>query len=437
MGVCRLSGVRDPSDTPTEARKGTAMTKNALNKLTTAEVDAARGREKAYKLSDGGGLYLLVNEDGRRYWRIKYRVDGKEKLLALGVYPEVSLKRARALATDARKLKSSGVDPSAERQSTKAKRRAAAANTVEAIAREWIAKETKRCGWADSHSGVVLRRLENDVFSRLGDKPINAVTHADLLAVLKRIEERGALESAHRVRQYLDATFRYAMAKHLVPANPTPNTQELEVPDRGRFAAVTDAEAVGALMRAITNYSGSHVVRTALRLAPMLFVRPGELRAAEWAEFDLDAAEWVIPAERMKMRRPHLVPLSAQAVALLRDLRDLTGANKFVFPSERGRGRPMSENTLKAALDTLGYKGQHTAHGFRHMASTQLHDSRKFRSEVIERQLAHADRNSIRAIYNAAEYLEERRQMMQWWSDRLELLAAANNVVSIGGRKKA
>ncbi len=411
------------------------MSKNALNKLTTVAVDAAKGRAKPYKLADGGGLYLLVNEDGRRYWRIKYRVDGKEKLLSLGVFPEVTLKRARTLAGEVRKLKATGADPAQERQYAKAKRRADAANTVEAIAREWVAKEAKRCDWADSHGRVVLRRLEKDVFGRLGSKPIGSVTHADLLAALKRVEERGAMESAHRVRQYLDATFRYAMAKHLVPANPTPNPQELEVPDRGRFAAITDPKGVGALLRAIGGYSGSHVVRTALRLAPLVFVRPGELRAAEWAEFDLDAAEWMIPAERMKMRRPHLVPLSAQAVALLRELHDLTGTGKLVFPSERGRGRPMSENTLKAALDTLGFAGKHTAHGFRHMASTMLHESRKFRSEVVERQLAHADKNTIRAVYNAAEYLEERRQMLQWWSDRLETLAATDNVVSLGKRR--
>jgi integrase len=413
------------------------MSKNAINKLTTVEVEAARGRERPYKLADGGGLYLLVNEDGRRYWRIKYRIDGREKLLSLGVYPEVTVKRARLLAAEARKLKATGVDPSQERQSAKAKRRDDATNTLEAVAREWVAKETKRCAWSPSHRGVVLRRLENDVFGRLGPKPITSVMHADLLAVLKRVEERGALESAHRVRQYLDSTFRYAMATHRVPANPTPATEELEVPDRGRFAAVTDAKSVGALLRAIDGYSGSHVVRTALKLAPMLFVRPGELRAAEWTEFDLDVSEWMIPAERMKMRRSHLVPLSKRAVALLSELHDLTGQNKYVFPSERGRGRPMSENTLKAALDTLGYKGKHTAHGFRHMASTLLHDSRKFRSEVIERQLAHADTNSIRAIYNAAEYLDERVQMMQWWSDRLEALAAVDNVLSLSGRKKA
>lgn len=403
------------------------------DKLTDRTIRGAKvedGRKLA-KLADGGGLYLLVQADGSKYWRLKYRrADGKENFLSLGVYPECSLAEARVKRDEARKLLAAGTDPSHSRREEKARRRAAVANTLEAVAREWIEKRSS--GWHANNTKIVTRRLEADVFPRIGSEPIAALTGPRLLDVLRKIEARGSHETAHRVRQYLDAIFRYAIQTHRVQGNPTPHPEVLTQPERGKFAAITDPKRVGALIRSIRGYQGTTIVRAALQLAPLVFVRPGELRAARWSEFDLEAGEWMIPAERMKMRRPHLVPLSAQAVAILRDLEPLTGRFDFVFPSERSRARPMSDNTLLAALRGLGYsKAEMTPHGFRHMASTLLHESRKWRSEVIERQLAHADRNAIRAVYNAAEYLEERRQMMQWWADRLDALATAENVVSL------
>lgn len=405
----------------------------ARDLLTATAVDNAKPRQKPYKLFDGGGLYLLVQPSGSRWWRLKYRVDGTEKLISLGTYPPRTLKAARKARDEAKALIADGIDPSAKRQLDKAARRSARANTFEAVAREWHAKRSRV--WAANHAKIVLRRLEKDVFPAIGNDPVAKLTGPTLSAMLAKIEERGVLESAHRIRQYLDAIFRYAIQTHRLSANPTPHAETLTPAAAGKFASITDPKGVGALMRAIRKYPGAPVTVAALKLAPLLFVRPGELRAAEWSEFDLDAAEWTIPAVRMKMRRPHIVPLSTQALAILRELHPLTGRGKFVFPSERGASRCLSANTLNVALRTLGYsQDQMTAHGFRHMASTLLHESRKWRSEVIERQLAHADKNSIRAVYNAAEYIEERKQMMQWWADRLDSLAGTENVVSLKAR---
>ncbi|HXQ31330.1 MAG TPA: integrase arm-type DNA-binding domain-containing protein [Steroidobacteraceae bacterium] len=417
--------------------------------LTNAAVQAAKPRTKPYKLFDGGGLYLLIRPDGSRYWRFKYRIDGTEKLISLGVYPEVplasretvdratgkkvSMKGARELRNSARQLVRDRIDPSEQRKVEKANRRTAAENTFEAVAREWFAKKSRT--WAKNNADKVIGRLEKDVFPEIGRDPISKLTGPKLLEVLRVVEKRGAIESAHRIRQYINSTFRYAIQTHRVQANPTPHPEALTPPTKGKFASITDTKGVGALIRAIRGYQGTHVVTMALRLAPLVFARPGEIRAAEWAEFDLDAAEWMIPADRTKMRRPHLVPLSAQAVEILREIHKVTGTVRYVFPSERSNARPLSENTLNAALRSLGYSTeQMTTHGFRHMASTLLHESRKWRSEVIERQLAHADRNSIRAVYNAAEYLPERRELMQWWADRLDSLAAADNVVNLRTR---
>jgi len=398
--------------------------------LTERAIRAAKPKLKPYKLADGGGLYLLVNPGGSRYWRLKYRIDGRERLISMGVYPEQSLAEAREGRDAARKLIAKGTDPSEVRQEEKAARRTAAANTFEAVAKEWY--EKKCPSWAASNARIIRRRLEKELYPRIGDDAIAKLTGPRLLEVLRVVEGRGAIETAHRLRQYLSAIMRYAVQTHRISADPTPHPETLTAPTPERFASITDPDKVGALIRAIRTYSGTDVVRTALRLAPLLFVRPGELRAARWAEIDLEAAEWTIPADRMKMRRPHIVPLSVQAVALLREVRPITGKGEFVFPSERGHQRPMSENTLLAALRALGYsKEQMTPHGFRHMASTLLHESRQWRSEVIERQLAHADKNSIRAVYNAAEYIQERKGMMQWWADRLDTLAATRKVVSI------
>lgn len=278
--------------------------------------------------------------------------------------------------------------------------------------------------WAQTNSVKVSGRLEKDVYPWLGSDPVTGITGPKILETLRRVEQRGSVESAHRVRQCINSIFRYAIDTHRLKANPRPHSDALERPQRGKFASITDPKGVGGLIRALSSYHGSLVTKIALQLAPLVFVRPGELRAAEWTEFDLEVAEWRIPAARMKGRVSHVVPLSRQAIALLKEIHPLTGPGRFVFPSERGRQRPMSANTLNAALRTLGYaRGQMTTHGFRTMASTMLNESGKWRHDAIERQLAHAERDAVRAAYNAAEYLPERKRMMQWWGDQLDALS--------------
>jgi integrase len=403
--------------------------------LTDTKIRALKPRKGALKAFDGGGLYLLVTPDGRRYWRLKYRLAGREKLISCGVYPAVSLKAARRKREKARALLDEGKDPSTERKAERAAQRSAAENTFKTVAEEWFAKKSRR--WAKSNAGVIEGRLKKDAYPWLAERPIAAITRDDLLTLLRRVEDRGAIESAHRVRQYIDAVFRYAIDTGRLAANPTPRPEALASPKKGRFASITEPKRVGALVRAICGYQGTFVTQCALKLAPLVFVRPGELRTADWREFDLDAAEWRIPDEKTKMRSPHLVPLSTQAVAILRELHPLTGSGKWVFPSERGHGRPMSANTLNAALRALGFsKEQMTAHGFRHTASTLLNESSKWHADAIERQLAHVDRDDVRAAYNRAEHLPERKRMMQWWADYLDELATSKDekVVSIRAR---
>jgi integrase len=360
-------------------------------------------------------------------------VDGREKLLSLGVFPAKSLKAARKAREDAKEQLAAGIDPSVKRKADRASRIVARNNTFKAVAMEWF---TGRSGkWAKSNSEKVLGRLENHLFPEIGSDPISGLSSPRLLEVLRKVQSTGSVDTAHRARQYINAVFRYAIQTHRLQANPTPHAEVLPALNSGKYASITDPKGVGALLRAIRGYSGAPSTQAALELAPMLFVRPGELRAAEWSEFDLAASEWVIPEGRMKKRRKHIVPLCKRAVTILREHHRLTGAGRYVFPSERGPHRPMSENTLNTALRAMGYsKAQMTAHGFRHMASTLLHESRKWRSEVIERQMAHADHNAIRAVYNAAEYLPERARMMQWWADRLDALSSVTNIVTIKAR---
>ena len=411
-------------------------------KLTEIAIKAAKPAEKPYKLFDGGGLYLLVSRDTSRWWRFKYRFGGKELCLALGTYPEVKLKEARDRHAAARTLLRDGIDPSAARKAVKAARIDRDAGTFEVVAREWHAKQSER--WADKGARI-LGRLETYVFPRIGGKAIRDINGPDLLDVLQRIEAKGHLETAHRVKQYLGAVYRYAIATHRATADPSVALKgALPPPPDNRFASITDPIRVGELMRAIRGYSGSDIVRCALQLLPLVFVRPGELRGARWSEFEFDLIEpvlgekpkhpeplWRIPADRMKMREQHIVPLSTQAVSVLRELHDVSGPEGFLFPSVRGKSRSMSDNTINAALRGLGYvRDQMTGHGFRHMASTILHE-RGYRSEWIERQLAHGDRNSIRARYNFAEHLPDRRRMLQEWADYLDGLAKGAVVVPI------
>lgn len=396
--------------------------------LSDTAIRNAKPREKPYKLSDGRGLFLLVAGE-KRWWRFKYRFQGREKLLSLGVYPDVPLKAARDRRDEARRQLANGIDPSAARKAMK-DAQSATVDSFEVVAREWIGNKATK--WAPGHESKIRRRLERDVFPYLGSVPVAAVDAPAILKMARRIESRGTLETAHRAVQNCGQVIRYAIATGRASQDPTPSLRgALPPPRETHYASITDPRAIGALLRAIDGYQGSEVTRLALRLAPLVFVRPGELRKAEWSEIDLDGAEWRIPAERMKMRQAHVVPLSTQAIAVLRDLQERTGRGRYVFPGVRGRDRYMSENTVNAALRRLGYgKTDLTGHGFRSMASTLLNEQ-GWKPDAIERQLAHGERNAIRAAYNFAEYLPERRAMMQAWATYLDALRSGADVIPI------
>jgi integrase len=398
--------------------------------LTDTAVRNAKPKEKQYKVSDEKGLFLLIHPNGGKYWRFKYRYLGKEKLLALGVYPDVPLKDARQRRDDARKLVAAGIDPSAHRKAVQAARAASADNSFEVVAREWFAKHSPN--WAITHSGKIIRRLERDVFPWIGSRPVADVTAQELLLVVRRIEARGSLDTAHRALQNCGQVFRYAVATGRAERDPSGDLRGALPPIKGaHFPSIVEPKAIGDLLRAIKGYQGSLITRCALQLAPLLFVRPGELRKAEWIEFNFDAAEWRIPPERMKKRKLHIVPLPVQAVALLRELQPLTGSGRYVFPGARTNGRPMSENTINAALRRLGYSSDEmTGHGFRSMASTILNEQ-GWNRDAIERQLAHVERDNVRAAYNYAEHLPERRKMMQAWADYLDSLATGANIIPL------
>jgi integrase len=397
----------------------------AINKLTHTALRTAKPTEKPYKLSDGGGLYLLVNPSGALWWRFKYQFEGREKLLSLGVHPHVSLQQARALRDEAKKAVANRVDPSAKRQAEKS----STANSFEAVAREWLALQEKKLAPATYAKAVWT--LETLVYPYIGSRPIAKLSAADVLKVLKRIEARGIHETAHRTRQRCSQVFRYAVQTERAAHDVTADLRGALAPVVSEHhAAITEPVRIGELLRAIDGYTGHSATAYALKLAPLLFVRPGELRHAEWVEFDLDGPEpqWRIPAEKMKMGEQHLVPLSQQALALLRELQPLTGRGPYLFPSIRSRTRPMSDNTVNAALRRLGYTSEEmTGHGFRSLASTCLNEQ-GYHPDLIELQLAHAERNKVRAAYNKAQRLPERRKMMEAWADYLDSLRRANVV---------
>lgn len=393
--------------------------------LTDVKVKNAKPKEKAYKLADSEGLFLLVTPKGSKYWRFKYRFNGKEKLLALGVYDDTSLADARERRNEARSLLAKKIDPGLAKQKQKQTDKLLAQNSFELIARDWFSKFSIK--WTEKHAARTLRMLEKELFPWIGSQPITEISALALLATLRRIENRGAIETAHRAHQIASKVFRYAIASGFAERDPANDLRGALPPARKKHhASLTDPIAVGALLRAINDYQGSFVTKCALRLAPLLFVRPGELRHAEWSEFNFETAEWRIPAEKMKRRITHIVPLSRQAIDILNELKPLTGHGKYVFPSERSTKRAMSENTVNAGLRRLGYtKEEATGHGFRSTASTLLNEQ-GWNPDAIERQLAHAERNNIRAAYNYAEHLPERRKMMQHWADYLDTIAATN-----------
>lgn len=379
------------------------------------------------KHGDGGGLYLLVRPAGR-YWRLKYRIARREKVLALGVYPEVSLSEARARRDDAKAALRNGMDPSAVRRSNKAAAVASAGTSFGAVADEWLGMQKRMAPATRTKAVWTFKTL---VGPWIGHIPVDQVTPAELLKVLRRIEASGAHETAHRTRQRCSQVFRFAIATGRATVDPAAPLRGALAPVKvTNRAAITDAATIGELMRAIDGYSGGFITRCALQMAALTFVRPGELRAAEWSEFDLDAAEWRIPAARMKMREEHIVPLSPQALAVLRELHPLTCSGRYLFPGVN-KNRPMSEGTINAALRRMGFEKEvMTGHGFRAMASTRLNEL-AWNSDVIELQLAHAPRNKVRASYNRAQHLTERRRMMAAWADYLDQLKTRGTVVPI------
>ena len=399
--------------------------------LTDIAVRRAKGRVTPYKLADGGGLYVLVRSGDARYWRMDYRWAGKRRTLALGVYPSVSLAAAREKRDQARKLLASGVDPSAQRKLERLAAKAAADNTFRLIAEEWMAKLARE-GRAGATLGKVKWLLEL-TYSEIGERPVAAITPPELLTVLRRVEARGHYETARRLRSTCGQVFRYAIATGRAERDPSADLRgALTAPKVKHRAAVIEPKAIGALLRAIDGYDGQPITLAALKLAPLLFVRPGELRRAEWSEFDLDGAEWRIPGAKMKMGLPHRVPLSRQALAVLRGLHPITGGGRYLFPSVRSVARPMSENTLNAALRRLGYsKDEATTHGFRSTAAVRLNEMGRWNPDAIERQLAHQEANAVRRAYtHAAEFWAERREMMQVWADQLDHWREGGKVVN-------
>lgn len=404
--------------------------------LTDLACRTAKTQEKPLKLNDERGLMLLVTPKGSKWWRFRYKFQGKGQMLSLGVYPDVSLKEARARRDEARTLIADGVNPSVKRKVEKLERAEANGNSFELWAKQWMEAQTRV--WTQRHAERVLRDFERDIFPAIGTRPVSEVEPKELLRVLKQVEERGALVTAKRLRQCCGAVFRFAVAHGVAKYDPSSVlVGALRSARPEHHATITDPAAIGELLRAISAYNGTFVARSALKLAPLVFVRTGELREAQWSEFDLDAAEWRIPAERMKMRAPHIVPLSKQAIAILQELQHFTGKPMplkphlplYLFPSERTRERPMSNNTILAALRRMGYAaGEMTGHGFRSMASTLLNEH-GWNRDAIERQLAHGERDKVRAAYNYAEHLPERRRMMQAWADYLDQLSQGTKKV--------
>lgn len=405
--------------------------------LTDTTIRTAKPRDKEYKLADSGGLYLLVTPAGGKLWRLKFRIDGKERKLSLGAYPEISLAEARKERDAARAKLAKGSDPAREKQRQKVLAKLSAENTFAAISAEYCAKRQRDGArrWSPAtaaRSEYLLKRLD----ASIGHLPIADIEPADVLAAVRKLESRGRLESARRTLQLAGAVFRYAVATARLASDPTRDLQgALTAPTVKHYGAITEAKRVGELLRTIDDYEGSGITKLALQLAPHVFVRPGELRHAEWSEIDLDGALWTLPAEKTKMRKVHRVPLSRQSVALLREVHRHTGPSGYVFPSVRTRARPMSENTINAALRRLGYTSDEmTAHGFRAMASTLLNESGKWNPDAIERALAHGDTDKVRAAYHRGAHWPERVEMAQWWSDYLDTLRSGAEVVPFPDR---
>ena len=396
--------------------------------LTDAKILKTKPEQKQKALFDGGGLFMLVTPTGGKLWRFKYRFDGKEKLLSLGSYPEISLKEARKRRDENREQLAHKIDPGAVRKAQK-QAKAEETDTFEVIAREWHTRFKPT--WTEGHAATIMDRMERDLFPWIGNRPISEIKATELLAAMRRVESRGALETAHRIRTIGGQVFRYAVATGRAERDISVDLKgALPQPQEKHRAAITEPLEVAKLLRAIDDYSGSFVVKSALKIAPLVFVRPGELRHLEWTELDFENAQWNIPAGKMKMKEPHLVPLSKQAIEILKDLQGLTGTSKYVFPSGRSFDRALSDNAILSALRRMGYeKDEMSGHGFRAMARTILDEVLQIRPDFIEHQLAHAVRDPNGRAYNRTAHLSERRKMMQTWADYLDGLKAGAKVL--------
>lgn len=399
--------------------------------LTDLKVKAAKGAAKPFKLSDERGLHLLVKPNGGKYWHWSYRYLGKQKTLALGVYPDVSLADARERRDESRKLLAGGIDPSEHKRSQQSLKKAQAANSFEVIARRWHGQGVKG-GWTESYSTKTLRRLEKDVFPWIGGKPITELQAPDFLAVARRVEARGVVDTSRRIIQVSSQIMRFAIAEGLAIHNPVPDLRGALVSAKVKhMPSVTDPVRVGELLRSFDAFKGTFTVQCALRLAPLVFARPVELRKARWADIDLEGGMWSIPASMMKMRKPHLVPLSSQAVAILKEIQPLSGDGEYVFQGGRDPKRPMSDAAINAALRRLGVdtKEELTGHGFRAMARTILHEQLGYEPAWIEQQLAHKTSDPLGEAYARAKFIEQRKEMMQAWANYLDKLKTGAEVI--------
>lgn len=398
--------------------------------LTEIAIRKAKPADKPVRLFDGGGLYLEVAPNGGRWWRLKFRHSGKEKRLSLGTYPTTSLKEARERREEARKQLAAGVDPSEARKAAKAAKRHEALNTLEAVARAWL--DHRADAWIDKTRAVILASLENDVFPIIGVRPISDVQPADIRDLVKGIEARGASETAGRVFQRLRSVFRYAIAHDLVATDPTYPLKPAEIfkPRKVTHRAALSERDVPVFLQRLMAYEGDPTTAAALALLMLTAVRPGELRGARWDEIDTTRSLWRVPAERMKMKTEHTVPLSTQALSVLEGIRPLSGSGALVFPSPFYPGKPLSDGTLNSALARMGYKGIATAHGFRTLFSTCANEG-GWNRDYIEKQLAHEDRDDVRGAYNRAQWISERTKMMQWWADRIDALRKGADVIQI------
>ena len=406
--------------------------------LTAAEVSAAKPRDKEYKLSAGGGLYLLVRPNGSKYWRLKYRYGGKERKLALGVFPQVSLKEAKARRDQQKAVLEAGKDPSAKKKADKRALKHAVANSFKVVAGQWFADNEHE--WSEAYKIRLWRMIERDLISVLGNDSISNLSTGDIKEALSAVQSRGAIETAHRAKRVATEIFKYAIGRDLAEQNPVEAVALNKRPKTRHFPAIIDPDQFGKLLLAIDQFDGTLVVAAALKLAPHLFVRPGELRKMEWQEINTVEKMWLIPGVKMKQGADHLVPLSSQSMALIESIRDITGRGSFVFPSARGASRPMSDAACRVALRSLGYTNeQHSIHGFRASARTLIHERLNYKPEVIERQLSHGSSEALRGAYDRTLFLDERVKMMQAWSDYMDQLKAAAGsprVVTAAFRKK-